>query len=157
MSATGTIHSDNVAAILEPGGELTQAYERVWQSLWQQPHVPGAVLELCRLRIARMHGADADLAAPPRMTIDEGPRQAVLSGSYARDDRISPAERAAVEFAEVYAMDAQAITDELAQAVVAHYGEPGLVALIEALGFIDGRIRLSQMLGPLLTGAGDRA
>ena len=49
-------------------------------------------------------------------------------------------------------MDAQAITDELSAAVVAHYGEPGLVALIEALGFMDGRMRLARMLGPLLTG-----
>ena len=81
--------------------------------------------------------------------IDSGKRAAVLAGSYTRDDRVSPSERAAVEFAEVYAMDAQAITDDLARGVVAHFGEPGLVALIEALGFIDGRIRLARMLGPL--------
>jgi hypothetical protein len=110
------------------------------------------VLELCRLRLARLHGLAA-AESQARAPVDAGKRAAVLAGSYARDDRVSPAERAAIEFAEVYAMDAQAITDELAAGVVAHFGEPGLVALIEALGFIDGRLRLARML-PHLTGAG---
>ncbi|MGD9598223.1 MAG: hypothetical protein AB7G76_11615 [Steroidobacteraceae bacterium] len=50
----------------------------------------------------------------------------------------------------IYGQDPQAITDELAGAVKAHFGETGLVALIEALGVIDGRIRLAMMLGALL-------
>lgn len=63
---------------------------------------------------------------------------------------MSSAEHAALEFAEVYGQDPEAITDQLAAAVKAHFGEAGLVALIEALGMIDGRIRLGMMLGPLL-------
>jgi len=91
----------------------------------------------------------AEIESPAVTPVDAHKRAAVLAGSYARDDRVSPAERAAIEFCEVYAMDAQAITDGLAAAVVEHVGEPGLVALIEALGFIDGRMRLARMLGPL--------
>jgi alkylhydroperoxidase family enzyme len=147
--------SDSVSALLKPGAAMAQAYERAWDSVWRQPHVPASLLELCRLRMARMHGATAELDAAPRPelgAVDSGKRAAVLAGSYNRDDRVSPSERAAVEFAEVYAMDAQAITDELALGVVAHFGEQGLVALIEALGFIDGRIRLARMLGALLDG-----
>jgi alkylhydroperoxidase family enzyme len=151
------IASDRLDALLAPGGAMARAFERAYASLWQQPHLPAAVLELCRLRLARLHGAAADLDAEPRVAVDAAKRAAVIDGSYARDDRVSPAERAAIEFCEVYAMDAQAITDELASAVVAHFGEPGLVALIEALGFIDGRMRLARMLVPLFEGARQHA
>jgi alkylhydroperoxidase family enzyme len=149
---TTAISSDRLGPLLDAGGEMARAFEQAYESIWQQPHLPAAVLELCRLRLARMHGATAEIDAAPRVAIDAAKRAAVLNGNYSRDDRVSPAERAVVEFCEVYAMDAQAITDELAAGVVAHFGEPGLVALIEALGFIDGRMRLARMLGPLLQG-----
>jgi alkylhydroperoxidase family enzyme len=153
--------STTVSNLLSAGGEMARRYDAVWDSVWNQPHVPPPVLELCRLRIARLHDATAELDAAPRSelrgAIEPGKCASVLAGSYGRDDRVAPAERAAIEFAEVYAMDPQAISDELAQAVVAHYGEPGLVALIEALGFIDGRMRLARMLAPLVGPESDRA
>jgi alkylhydroperoxidase family enzyme len=61
------------------------------------------------------------------------------------DSRFSDAERACLAFTEVYAMDTQAITDELAAAVKLHVGDAGLVLLVEALGILDGRIRLSLL------------
>jgi hypothetical protein len=152
MTTRESTTSDDVSRLLAAGGEMAASFDRAWESVWQQPHVPATVLELCRLRLARLHGLAA-AESQARAPVDAGKRAAVLAGSYARDDRVSPAERAAIEFAEVYAMDAQAITDELAAGVVAQFGEPGLVALIEALGFIDGRLRLARML-PHLTGAG---
>jgi hypothetical protein len=154
MTTQQSTTAGDVSTLLRAGGQMAECFDRAWDSVWQQPHVPAAVLELCRLRLARLHGL-VEAEAQPRVAVDAGKRAAVLGGSYARDDRVSPAERAAVEFSEVYAMDAQAITDELAAGVVEHFGEPGLVALIEALGFIDGRMRLARML-PLLFAGADR-
>ncbi len=54
-----------------------------------------------------------------------------------------------LEFAEIYAQDPGALTDELADGVKRHFGEAGLVCLIEALGFIEGRIRLALMFTAL--------
>jgi hypothetical protein len=42
-------------------------------------------------------------------------------------------------------MDAQALTDELAEAVKSHFGDAGLVMLVEALGILDGMTRLSLL------------
>ena len=39
-------------------------------------------------------------------------------------------------------MDARAITDAQADAIKQHYGEVGLVALLQALGVFDAVIRL---------------
>jgi hypothetical protein len=48
-------------------------------------------------------------------------------------------------FTEVYAMDTQALTDQHAQAVKRHFGDAGLVLLVEALGILDGMTRLSLL------------
>lgn len=136
------MHLDSraVTAVLNrSGGELARRHDALWQAVWRQPHVPAGVLELCRLRLAQLHGATGELQAQPPSGVRADPRGARSSAEYA-----------ALEFAEVYGQDPQAITDELAAAVKAHFGEVGLVALIEALGVIDGRIRLGMMLGPLL-------
>ena len=39
------------------------------------------------------------------------------------------------------------MTDDMADAVKAQYGEPGLVALVQALGLFYGRTRISQLWG----------
>lgn len=141
-------------ALNRSGGELARRHEALWQAVWRQPHVPAPILELCRLRLARLHGAARELEAPPlpgaRAGLDADTIASVLAGAWTRAPRLPAGARAALEFAEVYGQDPQAITDELAAAVKAHFGEAGLVALIEALGVIDGRIRLGMMLGPLL-------
>ena len=133
--STATVTAADVSTLLHAGGEVATYFDRAYAGVWQQPHVPATTLELCRLRLARLHEVAAEIESPAVTRVDAHKRAAVLAGSYAR------------------AMDAQAITDELAAAVVEHVGEPGLVALIEALGFIDGRMRLARMLGPLFQGA----
>ena len=134
------LDSHEVAAVLaRSGGELARRHEALWQAVWQQPHIPARILELCRLRLATLHGATHELQAQPPSGVRADPESAR-----------SADERAALEFAEIYGQEPQAITDELAAAVKTHFGEAGLVALIEALGVIDGRIRLGMMLGPLL-------
>ena len=75
-----------------------------------------------------------------------GPAVQAPSGQQAAP---SAAEQAVLEFAEIYAQDPGALTDELADGVKRHFGEAGLVCLIEALGFIEGRIRLALMFTAL--------
>jgi hypothetical protein len=83
---------------------------------------------------ARRPGAKA----PSKGKID-----AVLAGNWHRDPQFSEAEKAVLNFAEYYFVDPESISDEAAAAVVRHFGDSGLVCLVEALGFIDCRIRLA--------------
>ena len=55
-------------------------------------------------------------------------------------------------FTEIYAQGPEFITDELATEITGHFGDAGLVCLIEALGFIDARIRLALVFNRLQTG-----
>lgn len=140
--------------MLQPGGALARAYAEFCMAVWRQPHVQACVLELCRIRLAQLHGADGELArrhpAAAGVADIEHKARSLQAGGWLRDGVLSEAELAAIGFAELYAQGAATVTDEAAGAVKRHFGEAGLVALIEALGVIDGRIRLGLMLGPLL-------
>lgn len=140
-------------ALTHAGGELARRYTALWQAIWQQPHVPALVLELCRLRLSQLHGLAHELDMPPvsgaREGLDADTVAIALAGSPERA-QLPAGARAAIELTEVYAQDPQQIAGEPTLAVKAHFGEAGFVALIEALGVIDGRIRLGRMLGALL-------
>jgi hypothetical protein len=136
-------------AVSRAGGVAT-AFESMWQSLWSQDRVPPALLELCRLRLAQMHGAAEELEVThPAAQAPQAKRQSVICGRFATDGQFDPGEVAVLSLAEVYAQDPAAITDEMAEAVKGAYGDTGLVVLIEALGFIDGRIRMARLTNAL--------
>ncbi len=141
------VTSANLNERLAIAGDGANALDDVWQAIWKQPHVPASTLELCRLNLARLHRADAELALrmPLAHGIPEEKIQNLLAEKWMTDPRFSPGERAALDFTEWYRVDPQSIPDDVAGEVIAQFGQSGFVALIEALGFIDGRIRIALM------------
>lgn len=139
---------------LAAAGEQAAAFAAMWDAVWTQAALPPAILELCRLRLAQLHVASAELAQHnDRVQIAPAKIDALLTGDYSRDPQFSDGERAVLEFTEIYAQDPAAISDELADAVKNHFGEAGLVALVKSLGFIDGRIRMARLFGGLINQA----
>jgi hypothetical protein len=122
-------------------GDLFQA---LYASFWQLPQLPATTLELCRLRLAQLHNSDLDWQ---RQEIALPEAQRAELRRWPGSPHFSAADRACLALAEVHAMDARAITDEQADAVKEHYGEVGLVALLQALGVFDGMIRLGLLWG----------
>ena len=143
------ITTESLTGVLQAGGVLSADYNAVWDAVWRQTHIPASVLELCRLRLAQLHGATAEQALRHPDLLDAEKNAALLDGSYHKDPRFSAAELAVLEFTEIYAQDPAAISDDMADAVKQHFGEAGLVCLVESLGFIDGRIRLALMFSAL--------
>ena len=118
------------------------------EQLWQAPGIDPVTLELCRLRVAQLHGARAALAerrpeaAAAGLT---GERIARLA-DYGSDSAFSARERACLELAELFVMDPSAIDDATFAAVRDALGEPGTVTLLEALAVFDGFSRAQVML-----------
>ena len=56
------ITSANVIEKLSVAGDAAIPFQELWRALWNQPHVPAATLELCRLNLARLHRAQDELA-----------------------------------------------------------------------------------------------
>ncbi|MDE0930663.1 MAG: hypothetical protein OSA77_08240 [Halioglobus sp.] len=122
--------------------ELAAPFSALYASLWTQRHVPADVLELCRLRLAQLHQCAVELQ---RQEIGIPAKKSERLAQWDTDPIFSPAERACLAFTEVYAMDTQALTDQHADAVKMHFGDAGLVLLVEALGILDGMTRLSLL------------
>jgi len=149
-----TLDTERLRAALLPGGDMARAYEAFCDAVWRQPHLPAGVLELCRLRLAQLHGAAQELALRPPDAAGvagiDAKTASLQGGHWLRDAELTAADLAAIGFTELYAQGAGTITDAAAAEVKQNFGEPGLVALIEALGVIDGRIRLGLMLDQFL-------
>ena len=148
MPMTG-LDLDAKLAIVGPAAE---SFARLWQVLWKQARIPPPLLELCRLTLARLHGFGAEMAAVNVLLdapVAPERRAAVLAGTALEDPAFTQAEQAVLLFAEYYWVDPQSITDEAAEAAKAHFGEGGLVLLIEALGCIDGRMRTARCLADI--------
>ena len=130
---------------LAAGGPVSSLFKELADKFFDQPHIPADLMELVRLDLAYMHRAPAEMAArrPEGKGLAKGKIDAVLAGNWHRDPQFSEAEKAVLNFVEYYFVDPETIPDEAAFAVVRHFGDGGLVCLIEALGFIDARIRLA--------------
>jgi hypothetical protein len=154
-----TITSIDLDRQLAAAGAAADSFARLWRSLWTQPYIPAGLLELCRLTLARLHQDREELAALNPYLPEGAPapqtRELVLAGRVGGSALFSGFEKAVLEFAEVYGLDAQSLTDELAHAVSRHIGEPGLVFLIEALGCLDARIRGARCLRDLAAAGHD--
>ena len=122
--------------------ELAAPFSALYGSLWTQRHVPADVLELCRLRLAQLHQCAVELQ---RREVEIPIEKSKRLAQWDTDSSFSPAEGACLAFTGVYAMDVQALTDQHADAVKIHFGDAGLVLLVEALGILDGMTRLSLL------------
>lgn len=145
--------SISLDAHLAKAGPAAETFARIWQTLWDQSYLPAELLELCRLTLGRLHGDTTETTAPNPNTATgaafESRKQAVLAGTALDSPLFSDAEKAVLLFAEYYWVDAQSISDDVADAVKVHYSDAAFVFLIEALGCIDGRIRSARCLRDL--------
>ena len=121
---------------------MAEKFSVLYESLFQQTHIASSTLEVCRLRLAQLHRSEVEWQ---REDVDIKIEQRRQLADWANSESFSAAERACLEFTEMYAMDAQSISDGQAEAVKLHYGDAGLVALVEALGIFDGMTRLSLL------------
>jgi hypothetical protein len=149
--AMGTVTSFNLDQALAPAGDIAGMFADLSAKFWDQPHIAADLIELCRLDLAVMHKAVAEQAErhPAAKGLSQAKVDAVLNENWRGNALFSASEKALLDFTEYYFMDPQSIPDEVAAAVVGHFGESGLVCLVEALGFIDSRIRLALVFSTL--------
>ena len=133
-------------------GQRANLYEdfRRWSALfWESRLLDPALLELCRLRVAQLHGCESELRLRYQPALDAGldERKIAALPSSGSSPEFSEPERACVAFTELFIVDPHAIRDEDAARVSEHLGPEGLVALVQALALFDGFARFRLMLG----------
>jgi alkylhydroperoxidase family enzyme len=131
-----------------------QALREVEAAVWAQDQVEPELLELCRLRIAQMLGADAATTAPPLPVAPDAALVAQLR-QWPTSDGFSERQRVALGFAEQLVVDAQGVDDEQAAQVIAALGDGGFLVLTYACGFFETTQRASILLGDGGSGASE--
>jgi alkylhydroperoxidase family enzyme len=128
--------------------DLFEAWQEFASIFWEKRLVDPVLLELCRLRIAQLHGAAYPLSIRTREAIQAGLDEAKIAklASWWREPGFTDLERACLRFAEQFVLDAKAMSDEEARPVVTALGDAGTVAFVEALAIFDGFGRFCRML-----------
>jgi len=120
--------------------ELLSRYRAFYRTLWDDGLVPRRLLELCRLRIAAIHGCRQEwLLRDPEAAVGESALAALERGDFAG---FGPDERAVLAVAEQIPYAHHAITDEAVGALEGALGAPATVALLTAMAFFDVTCRL---------------
>jgi alkylhydroperoxidase family enzyme len=108
-----------------------------------------ALLELCRLRMATMLGASAELERRTTRARATGLDETKIAQlpAWPTSPRFSAEERACLAFAEQFVIDANGVTDELVAEVTAHLGAEGTYAFVQALSVVETFQRACLTLG----------
>jgi alkylhydroperoxidase family enzyme len=107
------------------------------------------VLELCRLRIAALHGDRAQQRLRHDTAVAAGlTEQQVAALPHHHDSPLfTDHQRRCVAYAEQYVIDVHGISEDQAAAIRTETGDDGFVAFTVALGLFDGMGRMRLALG----------
>ena len=132
--------SDDFARTFALRPDLFEAWQEFAGVFWEKRLVDPVLLELCRLRIAQLHGAAYPLSTRTREASAAGLDETKIAklADWWKQPGFSDLERACLRFAEQFVLDAKAMSDEEARPVVAALGDAGTVAFVEALAIFDG-------------------
>jgi alkylhydroperoxidase family enzyme len=124
-------------------------FRELYGGLWDPAVIDPRILELCRLRIGTILGCDAERA----VRFDDAAAAGITEDDVAALPRwpsssaFSPAERAAIAYAEQYVMDPHELTDDHFATLHEHLDEPALATLSLAVAMFDALARFRLALG----------
>lgn len=101
-----------------------------------------ALVALCRLRIAQIVGA-----APEPQSAHLSDEKVAALRSWPTSPLFSETDRAALNFAEKYVMDASSVDDADCAALRAHLSDPEVTTLVIAVAMADAMARFRVALG----------
>jgi len=138
---------DSFASAFALRPNLETAWRAFATLFWERELVPPRLLELCRLQLGRLHGAElpdlCDAMRAARAARDPAWNEAI--DHWWENPAFDPTEQACLRFAEQFALDPKQIGDADAAAVVAALGDAGTVAFVEALAILDGFSRFARL------------
>jgi alkylhydroperoxidase family enzyme len=129
--------------------DLHDSYRAFYSLFWQQRLVDPMLLEVARLRIAKLNDCRSEAVLRYRPAVDAGMTERLAGAALEGDPRaiLEPLPLACLRLAEKFTLDVHAIDDDDIAAVRDAIGEPVFVALIEAMALFDGFTRFRAILG----------
>jgi alkylhydroperoxidase family enzyme len=140
--ATGMLSTTLPSQIWAYRPELAKEHLRRYAHIFDEGVLDPRLLELVRLRVAAFNDCDACKAARKSDEVNEDD-VACLSSA---DDRFTPAERAALRYAELFVTDHFAIGDEMFAELGTHFSKPQVVELMIFVASCLGGGRMVHVL-----------
>lgn len=131
-----------IAEVLHDQPDVRDALVMAWDEAWKA--TDPILLELCRLRIAKLLGCEAELMSRIPQAEAAGLDESMVDvlSQWPTDPSFEGAARACLAFAEQFVIDVASMSDAIADAVRKHLGEQGLVDFTSALLVVEQRQRL---------------
>ncbi|MCZ6657665.1 MAG: carboxymuconolactone decarboxylase family protein [Gammaproteobacteria bacterium] len=143
-SAEGTAGATPLEQVLGQCPELLTRYRAFYKAIWEEGLVSRRVLELCRLRIAAIHGCDQEWSVRDAcVELNDAELQALETGDRSA---FGVEEQAALILAEQIPYQHHQVTDQQTTEAGHQLSTPGAVALLTALAFFDVTCRLKLTL-----------
>ena len=127
--------------------ELAAGHAELLDVIWTQ--CDPVLLELCRLRMAKLLGAVAAQAERSPEAVAAGLTADLVERlpAWPHDPAFGDAHRAALAFTEQFVVDHHGIPDDHVAALEGELGAEGVIVLTTALGVWDAQHRLDNALG----------
>ena len=129
--------------------DLYEKFKDFYFQLWNPPKIDPVILELCRLRIAQLHGCQSEEQVryePARAAGLTDEKIGVLA-NWRETEIFTMRERACLVFAENFALAVHCIGDDEVAELSRHFDAKQIVALCEAVALFDGFSRFRVILG----------
>jgi alkylhydroperoxidase family enzyme len=134
--------SADLLALLPAGyDELRALYAGLWES-----GIDPVTLELCRLRMSTIIRSEPGRRDPRAVAAGLDDRLVSALPSWPTSELFSPAQRAALGFAEQYVLDPRGFTDADAAAMHEHFTPEQLATLTTAVATFDALTRVRALL-----------
>ena len=131
-----------LARVLMEQPEVAQSLERLREAAWSV--VDPVLLELCRLRIAKLLGCEFEQRLRTEAAVAAGLGEATVDDlpAWPTSERFGRRERACLAFCEQFVIDVSGMSDELAFAVSDELGPQAFRDFVSALLVVEQRQRL---------------
>jgi alkylhydroperoxidase family enzyme len=128
--------------------ELLADFRTLHARLWDGRALDPVLLEVCRLRVAQLHGATGELQVRHEAAVDAGLTEEKVAAlvDYWSSPLYSERERRALAYAEQLVLDVHGITDDQFAALADVLSPAEVVALTLALGLFDALARFRSTL-----------
>ncbi len=133
----------DLSTVLGARPELMERFTAFYETLCRSQAVPDRLRELCRLRIAAVHGCDAEWQQR-HGHCSEAELSALKRGDFSM---FSAEEQQVLAIADTIPFNHHGMADEQVHAVQAALGDQGTVALLTACAFFDVICRWKITLG----------
>ena len=140
MGASDT--GELMASVLVDHPDVLEHLDDLHDAVWNA--VDPVLLELCRLRIARLLGCGAEEEARTSAASAAGLDEATIADlpAWPSSSRFGPGERACLAVCEQLVIDVAGMSDEVALAAVEHLGPQTFRDFVTALLVLEQRQRL---------------